>query len=102
MLKKIEDAESRQRIEAERALSKYVESGCRFPVGAFAESNGQSMKLTVVVYSIDGTKSIIVEKTGSKDNPTSLGKIAGEELNSKGVNELALNWREKVEEWNKK
>ena len=102
MLIKIEDADSRIRIEAERALSSFVESGCRFPVGAFAESNGKNMKLTVVVYSIDGKKSIIVEKTGSKDDPSSLGKLAGEELNSKGINELALNWREKVEEWNKK
>ncbi len=102
MLIKIEDADSRIRIEAERALSSFVESGCRFPVGAFAESNGQNMKLTVVVYSIDGKKSIIVEKNGSKDDPSSLGKLAGEELNSKGINELALNWREKVEEWNKK
>ena len=102
MLKKIEDADSRLRVESERSLSRYVESGCRFPVGAFAESNGQSLKLTVVVYSIDGKKSIIVEKTGSKDDPQTLGKLAGEELTNKGVNELAINWREKVEEWNKK
>ncbi len=102
MLRKIEDDDSRARIESERALSKFVESGCRFPVGAFAESNGQNMNLTVVVYSIDGKKSIIVQKTGSKDDPSSLGKLAGEELNLKGVSELALNWREKVEEWNKK
>jgi hydroxymethylbilane synthase len=102
MLKKIEDDDSRARIEAERALSKFVESGCRFPVGAFAELNGQNLKLTVVVYSIDGNKSIIVEKTGSKYDPSSLGKLAGEELNNKGISELALNWRAKVEEWNKK
>jgi len=31
-----------------------------------------------------------------------LGKLVGEELNNQGVKELALNWREKVEEWNKK
>ena len=30
-----------------------------------------------------------------------LGKSAGMELREKGVNDLALNWREKVEEWNK-
>ena len=102
MLKKIEDNDSRNEVQAERALSKFVDSGCRFPVGAFAQSNGKDMKLTVVVYSIDGTKSIYVEKTGTKDDPTLLGKQAGEELKEKGVNELALNWREKVEEWNKK
>ena len=102
MLKKIEHEDTRINIEAERELSKYIESGCRFPVGAFAESNGETLKLTVAVYSIDGKKSIIIEKEGSKNNPEALGKLVADELNTQGVNELALNWREKVEEWNKK
>jgi len=101
MLKKIEDADSRLEIEAERALSEYVDSGCRFPVGAYAKSNGAEMTLSVVVFSVDGKKSIQVKKTGDKNDPKSLGKSAGDELREKGVNELALNWREKVEEWNK-
>jgi len=101
MLKKIEDANSRLEIEAERALSDYVDSGCRFPVGAYAKSNDSEMTLTVVAFSVDGKKSIQVSKTGNKQDPKSLGKSAGEKLREKGVNELALNWREKVEEWNK-
>jgi len=101
MLKKIEDADSRLEIEAERALSDFVDSGCRFPVGAYAKSNGSEMTLTVVAFSVDGKKSLQVNKTGDKKDPKSLGKSAGEELREKGVNELALNWREKVEEWNK-
>jgi len=101
MLKKIEDADSRLEIEAERALSDFVDSGCRFPVGAYAKSNGSEMTLTVTAFSVDGKKSLQVNKTGDKKDPTSLGKSAGEELCEKGVNDLALNWREKVEEWNK-
>jgi len=101
MLKKIEDADSRLEIEAERALSDFVDSGCRFPVGAYAKSNGSEMTLTVVAFSVDGKKSLQVSKTGDKKDPKSLGKSIGEELREKGVNELALNWREKVEEWNK-
>ena len=102
LLKKIEDQNSRLEAEAERTLSNFVESGCRFPVGAYAKSNGQILSLKVVAFSVDGKKSLVVEKTGNKDDPTALGKIVGEELFKKGVNELALNWREKVEEWNKK
>lgn len=102
MLKTIEDKDTRLKIEAERELSKYVESGCRFPVGAFADFDGDKLKLTVAVYSIDGKKSIIVKKDGSKSNPAEIGKLAADELNTRGVSELALNWREKVEEWNKK
>jgi hydroxymethylbilane synthase len=101
MLKKIEDADSRLEIEAERSLSDYVDSGCRFPLGAYAKSNGSEMTLTVSAFSVDGRQSLHVSKTGKKDDPKSLGKSAGEELRTKGVNDLALNWREKVEEWNK-
>ena len=101
MLKTIEDTDSRLEIEAERALSDYVDSGCRFPVGAYAKSNGSEMTLTVTAFSVDGKKSLHVNKTGDKNDPQSLGKSTGEELREKGVNDLALNWREKVEEWNK-
>ncbi|MDH5463293.1 MAG: hydroxymethylbilane synthase [Nitrosopumilus sp.] len=101
MLKKIEDADSRLEIEAERALSKYVDSGCRFPLGAYAKSSGSEMMLSVTAFSVDGKQSLQVNKTGVKEDPESLGKHAGEELREKGVNDLALNWREKVEEWNK-
>ena len=102
MLKKIEDANSRLEIEAERALSDYVDSGCRFPIGAYAQSNEMEMNLSVSAFSVDGKKSILVKKSGPKNDPASLGKRVGEELREKGVNDLALNWREKVEEWNKR
>ena len=102
MLKKIEDENSRLEIEAERALSDYVDSGCRFPIGAYAQSNGMEMNLSVSAFSVDGKKSIIVKKSGPKNDPVSLGHSAGKELRDKGVNDLALNWREKVEEWNKR
>ena len=101
MLKKIEDSDSRLEIEAERSLSDYVDSGCRFPLGAYAKSNGLEMSLSVSAFSVDGKQSLQVDKTGKKDDPKSLGKSVGEELRAKGVNDLALNWREKVEEWNK-
>ena len=101
MLKKIEDADSRLEIEAERSLSDYVDSGCRFPLGAYAKSNGSEMTLSVSAFSVDGKQSLHVTKTGNKDDPKSIGKSVGEELRTKGVNDLALNWREKVEEWNK-
>ena len=101
MLKKIEDTDSRLEIETERALSDYVDSGCRFPLGAYAKSNDSEIFLTVTAFSVDGKKSLQVNKTGNKNDSKSIGKNAGEELRKNGVNDLALNWREKVEEWNK-
>jgi hydroxymethylbilane synthase len=101
MLKKIEDTDSRLEIEAERALSDFVDSGCRFPIGAYAKSHGNHMTLSVSAFSVDGKKSLYVQKSGNKNDPLSLGKSVGEELREKGVNDLAINWRKKVEEWNK-
>lgn len=101
MLKKIEDPDSRLEIEAERALSDFVDSGCRFPIGAYAKSSGSQMTLNVSAFSVDGKKSLFVKKSGNKNDPYSLGKSVGEELREKGVNDLAINWRKKVEEWNK-
>ena len=101
MLKKIDDKNSRIQIETERSLSEYIDSGCRFPVGAYASIKSNSLILKVGVYSMDGKKSIIIEEKGSLDNPSELGKKVGNELKSRGVSEIASNWREKLEEWNK-
>jgi hydroxymethylbilane synthase len=102
MLHKIENHDARIAVESERALSSFVDSGCRFPIGAFAQVSGDSVSLTVVAYSIDGTQALIVQKSGQKSDPFNVGKQAADELQQKGVNELAKDWRQKVEEWNKK
>ncbi len=102
MLKKIEDEKSRNEIEAERALSDYVDSGCRFPVGALAIGNSNTLKLRVAAYSVDGKKAISLEKSGDISNPRNLGKELGEELQKTGIAEIASNWRESLDEWNKK
>ena len=102
ILRKIEDLDSRYEIEAERSLSVFVDSGCRFPVGAIAKKKGDRLTLNVIVYSVDGTKSINVERTGDFMQAVELGKQAASELTEKGITDLAKNWREKVEEWNKK
>jgi len=102
LLKTIEDDESRRAIESERVLSKYVESGCRFPIGAYCQPDGENLKLTVMAYSVDGKQSIAVEKKASISNPELLGTEAAKELKEKGIENMALHWREKVEEWNRK
>ena len=101
LLKKIEDPETRNSVEAERSLSMFVDSGCRFPVGAFAHKENNRLKLKVIVYSIDGSRSIMVEKDSEVNQANDLGKQAAQELREKGISDIAKNWREKVEEWNK-
>ncbi len=102
LLKKIEDPEARNAVEAERSLSMFVDSGCRFPVGAFAHRDNDRLKLKVIVYSIDGSKSIMVEKDSETSMANDLGKQVAAELKERGIADIAKDWREKVEEWNSK
>ena len=102
LLQKIEDPETRNAVEAERSLSMYVDSGCRFPVGAFAHEKDNRLRLKVIVYSVDGSKSIMVEKDSEINQAIDLGKQVATELKEKGISDIAKNWREKVEEWNTK
>jgi hydroxymethylbilane synthase len=102
LLKKIEDPETRNAVEAERSLSMFVDSGCRFPVGAFAHKDNNRLRLKVVVYSVDGSKSIMVERDSEINQANELGKQVAIELKEKGISDIAKNWREKVEEWNNK
>ncbi len=101
MLKTIEDPDTRTAIEAERTLSEFVDSGCRFPVGVYGQVSGQSVSLAVSAYSIDGKKSLTVQKSGTKTDPRGLGRAVAEELRRQGVKELAADWRQKLDEWNK-
>lgn len=101
MLRKIEDQNTRIAIEAERTLSIFVESGCRFPVGAYGKVNEENVSLEVYAYSIEGDKLIHVVKEGPKARPQNVGKAAADDLQRQGVEELASNWREKLEEWNR-
>jgi hydroxymethylbilane synthase len=102
MLKKIEDQDSRTAVEAERSLSMFVDSGCRFPVGALANHDGSKLTLSATVYSVDGRKFITVKKDSKPTQAKELGRQIASELSAKGIEELAKNWREKVEEWNQK
>ncbi|HET8719560.1 MAG TPA: hydroxymethylbilane synthase [Candidatus Nitrosotenuis sp.] len=100
MIRKIEDVNSRIGVEAERSLSNFIDSGCRFPVGAYGYVEGDMVNLMVSAYSIDGKKSLIVEKSGPKNEAQKLGHLVAEDLIEKGIKELAVNWREKLGEWN--
>ena len=101
MLESVEHAESRAEAEAERALSEAVGSGCRFPVGARARCHNDKITITADAFSIDGRTRVAVSMSGPADDPTNLGRRAGQEMIAKGVDKLGLKWREGLAEWNK-
>ncbi len=63
-------------VEAERALLRAAGSGCRLPLGAFAEVRGDQVRLFATVTPPDGSTSYRVEVTGDASEPELLGKTA--------------------------
>lgn len=101
LLRGIEDEVSRNEVEAERSLSIFVDSGCRFPVGALAAQSGERLVLNVTAYSVDGDRRLSVRRESAPGEARDLGRLAAADLAAKGIEELARDWRAKVEEWNR-
>jgi len=102
MLREIEDRRSRIAVSAERALSKKIEGGCRFPLGAVAVINDDNITLYASVFSADGKQSIHLKKVGRASKPEELGYLMANKLVKQGAMDLAEGWRRAVDEWNKK
>jgi hydroxymethylbilane synthase len=102
LLQKIEHGPSRKCIEAERALMKGIDAGCRFPVGALAacSSGCSTIQLRVKAMSIDRKKSLIVKITGKSSSPTKIGHEASKWLIQNGIKEIAGSWRDGLNSWN--
>ncbi|MFL6372207.1 MAG: hydroxymethylbilane synthase [Nitrososphaera sp.] len=102
MLRQIEDRRSRIVVSAERALTRKIEGGCRFPLGAVAITNDDHITLYASVFSADGKRSIHLKKVGRASKPEELGYLVANKLVEQGAMDLAEGWRRAVDEWNKK
>ena len=94
LLAALDDESTRNRVTAERAFLSGLGGGCAVPVAAFAETvvmpHSPGIKLTGLVISVDGTKSIRV--TGEGPEPLQLGHDLAQDAISQGADEiLALN-----------
>ena len=97
LLESIQHQPSRAEAEAERALSRVIESGCRFPVGAHARSDGRTIRMVAAAYSADGKPPVVARQSGT--HPESVGVAAGRQMLEMGAASLALNWRRRLAEW---
>lgn len=97
VLESIQHMPSRAESEAERTFSGVIESGCRFPVGAYAKSSNDTIHLLCAAYPLDGSSPITCEATGT--NPVSVGTSAGHQMVKQGASSFALKWRQAVEGW---
>jgi hydroxymethylbilane synthase len=88
LLQSIDDAETRARVTAERALLFALRAGCHAPVGAATSIDDGGLRLHAVVLSADGRERIQVDVAGGPDEASSLGRRAAEKLRRLGADRL--------------
>ncbi len=88
LLSVVHDAATETAVRAERALLAALDGGCHVPVGATAVVQGASLRLLGQVTSVDGRRSVRVERTGSPEDPEALGAGVAGELRERGAADL--------------
>jgi hydroxymethylbilane synthase len=90
MLAEVDDPASHAAVRAERALLAAIGSGCRAPIGAFAEVSDGADEMTVraCMLSPDGAERIDVVVSGPPEDAAELGSRAASALLGRGGDAL--------------
>ncbi len=86
ILKKINHSETETCALAERSFLKTLGGDCDTAVGCAAVLNKDSIELNAQLFSDDGKKVFNIVRSGKSNQPRLLGKLAGEEILEKSVN----------------
>tara|TARA_B100000941_G_scaffold290564_1_gene273586 strand:- start:319 stop:1239 length:921 start_codon:yes stop_codon:yes gene_type:complete len=86
ILNKINHFETKACALAERNFLKTLGGDCDTAVGCYAILKQKKIELKAQLFSDDGKKVFNIFKSGAVDNPQLLGKLAGEEILKKSIN----------------
>ena len=87
IVNKLNHHDSHLAVSIERAFLKTLEGGCSAPIGALAIVQGNKVRFTGIVNSLDGHTELKIEKT-SEDARVELGDLYAQELLMSGGKEL--------------
>jgi hydroxymethylbilane synthase len=87
-LARLEDPETRFRVEAERGFLARIEGGCQVPIAGHATVSGGQVHLRALVASLDGTRIIRGERRGPVAQARALGVALAEELIGHGADAI--------------
>jgi hydroxymethylbilane synthase len=99
VLQSVENKATRAEITAERSLVLKLEGGCRVPIGAVGQADGNNLTLQGSIFSLTTRKKIIAQANGTLSQATELGAKVGEDLIKQGAKDLEKEWREKYGVW---
>lgn len=88
MLAFLNDLPTKQATDAERAFLGLIEGGCQVPIGVHAEVENDNVKIEAVIASLDGSKVLRNNITGSAANASDLGRKLGQQMLAEGGEQI--------------
>jgi len=89
LMQPIDDRSASVALRAERAVVDRLGGGCQMPIGAFAQiTRGDTLSITSIVVSTDGTRSVRATVEGSVSAPEQLGRQAADTLLADGAESI--------------
>jgi hydroxymethylbilane synthase len=89
LIKPIDDRSASLALRAERAVVDRLGGGCQMPIGAFAQiTAGDTLSITSIVVSTDGSRSVRATIDGSVSAPEQLGRQAADTLLADGAESI--------------
>lgn len=88
LLAPLNDADTWDRVVAERAMNRRLEGGCQVPIAGYAELQGDELWLRALVASEDGTEVLRVEGRAPRGEARQLGAGLGDQLLGKGADRI--------------
>ena len=95
----VDDKVTRAEITAERSLVLKLAGGCRVPIGAVGQVDGDTLTISGSIYSLNEQKKIFASAKGLLSQAEELGFKVGEELIAQGAEDFEKEWREKYGVW---
>jgi hydroxymethylbilane synthase len=88
LCRKLDHAESRDAVTAERAVLRAMGGGCQVPIGAYARVDGGAIHLRAIVISPGGDRIVRGETSGASEDAAVLGHDLAIDMLSRGGREI--------------
>lgn len=88
LLAPLEHADTRIRVDAERALNRRLQGGCQVPIGAYAVVDAEQIHLRGLVGSLDGQQILTTQGSAPVSEAQQLGVALAEDLLKQGADAI--------------
>ena len=88
MLSFLNDLNTKQATDAERAFLGLLEGGCQVPIGVHADVDGENIRIEAIIAALDGNTILRDTINGKADDAVSLGQQLGKKMLAAGGQEI--------------